>query len=465
MVPDCKDRSAVCGGGEDWGKDTAAMKVAATAAEENLPDVGSLLREGSFQQRMEAARKQRERVLAMRAAEAGDQSDLVVVHRPWGRQGWEAPQPRQLADPPAAEVVLPLLSDVTDTNTGASRLPALAAASESPAAQTEGAKRRGFIIARTSWGFALGLGLGIAVATAIPYLRSQNAPGNTASLPAPAVSAPTAEASPSPVTASATPSRDPVQDDSAVIILPGHDASAQPVTPVFGVTAATDILPTADIAAEPILKGLSDWLPQSSVGPVPDTSEQGYALAPGDKPMDARTAPPMPDMPQLVDLPVAEQTPPPATSAVVGPDYSATGIHILLSKGGNVGDASPLAAKLDAAGFTVTETAETGVTIRETNVRYYHLADAEAAQALAARLGVTARDFTGFSPTPPQGMIEVWVQGPATDKAPAVVVKKTKTKAKKKPAAPAADPAISEAQELQALRDRLLKQLQAGASP
>lgn len=466
MVPDRKDRSAVCGGGEDWGKDTAAMKVAATAAEENLPDVGSLLREGSFQQRMEAARKQRERVLAMRAAEAGDQSDLVVVHRPWGRQGWEAPQPRRPASPPAAEVVLPLLSDVTDTDTGAARLPALAAVSESPALQTEGAKRSGFIIARTSWGFALGLGLGIAVATAIPFLRSQNAPANTASVPAPAVSAPTADASPSPVTASAAPRSDPVQDESAVIIVPGPDAPARPEAPVFGVSAATDSVPTADIAAEPIQRGLSDWLPQSPVGPALDAGERGYALAPGDKPMDVRTAPPMPDMPRLADLPVAEQTPPPTASPVVGPDYSATGIHILLSKGGNVGDASPLAAKLDAAGFTVTETAETGVTIRETNVRYYHQADSEAAQALAARLGVTARDFTGFSPTPPQGMIEVWVQGPATDTAPAVVVKKTKAKAKKKkPAAPAADPAISEAQELQALRDRLLKQLQAGASP
>jgi hypothetical protein len=388
------------------------------------------------------------------------------VHKPWGRQGWEAPQPRRPAGPPAAEVVFPVLNDVVDADAGGTGLSAIAAASEGPALQAKGAKRGGFIIARTSWGFALGLGLGIAVATAIPYLRSQNAPLEKASLPASAVSAPTADASVSPVVESAAPTSDPVQDESTVIIVPGQDATAQSLAPVFGVPAAIDSAPSADIAAEPILQGLSDWLPQSPVGPALDAGEQGFALASGDKPMDARSAPLMPDMSRLADLPVEEQAPPPAASAEAGTDFSATRIHILLSKGVNVGEASPLAAKLGAAGFTVTETAETDVAVRETNVRYYHLKDAEAAQALAAQLDVTARDFTGLSPAPPQGMIEVWVKGPPTDKAPAVAVKKTNTKAKKKkPAAPAADPAVSEAQELQALRDRLLKQLQAGASP
>lgn len=445
------------------------MKVAATAAEEDLPDVGSLLREGSFQQRMEAARKQRERVLALRAADTNDQSDLVVVHKPWGRQGWEAPKPRRPAGPQAAEVVLPLPSDVADAYAdadiyaGSARLPALATASEGSALQPVGAKRGGFIIVRTSWGFALGLGLGIAVATAIPYLRSQNAPLETASMPAAAASTPSAPAS-APLVESAAPRSAPLQDENTVIIVPGRDAAAQVVAPVFGLPATTDSMPAPDVSAEPILQGLSDWLPQSPVGPAPDAGEIRFALAPGDKPMGARFAPLMPDVSRLADLPVAEQVPPPAASALDGPDFSATSIHILLSKGGNVAEASPLAAKLGAAGFSVTETAETDVSVRETNVRYYHLTDAEAAQALAAQLEVTARDFTGLSPAPPQGMIEVWVKGSATEKAPAAVVKKAKAK-KQKPAAPAPDPAVSEAQELEALRARLLKQLQAGASP
>lgn len=441
------------------------MKVAATAAEENLPDVGSLLREGSFQQRMEAARKQRERVLAMRAAEAEDESDLVVVHKPWGRQGWEAPQPRRPGGRPAAEVVFPVLNDVVDADAGAARLSAIATASEVSALPARGAKRSGFTVARTFWGFALGLGLGIVVATAIPYLRNQNLPSEAASPPASAQPSPTADVSVSPTVESATRG-DPVQDENAVIIVPGLDAIAQAVAPAFEMPAATDSMPKADIAGEPILQGLSDWLPQSPVGPAPADSEGGFAPTPGDKPIGARLAPLMPDVARLADLPVAEQALPPAVSAVVGPDFSATSVHLLLSHGGSADDVSPLAAKLDEAGFTVTETAETGVTIRETNVRYYHLADAEAAQALAVQLDVTARDFTGFSPAPPQGMIEVWVKGTTADKAPAAVVKEVKTKAKKKkPAAPAADPAVSEAQELQALRDRLLKQLQSGASP
>ncbi len=183
--------------------------------------------------------------------------------------------------------------------------------------------------------------------------------------------------------------------------------------------------------------------------------------------MGARFAPLMPDMSRLADLPVEEQAPPPAASAGGGPDFSATSIHILLSKGGNVGEASPLAAKLGAAGFTVTETAETDVAVRETNVRYYHLIDAEAAQALAAQLDVTARDFTGLSPAPPQGMIEVWVKGSADRKGARRGGQKGEQPKprRRNPRRPAPDPAVSEAQELQALRDRLLKQLQAGASP
>jgi hypothetical protein len=59
------------------------------------------------------------------------------------------------------------------------------------------------------------------------------------------------------------------------------------------------------------------------------------------------------------------------------------------------------------------------VTIRDSNVRYFHLADLPAAVEVAARLapvlGSTPaiRDFTGFTPRPSEGAIEVWLEGDA----------------------------------------------------
>lgn len=63
--------------------------------------------------------------------------------------------------------------------------------------------------------------------------------------------------------------------------------------------------------------------------------------------------------------------------------------------------------------------ADARVTIRESNVRYFHLADQAAAVEVAARLspvlGSTPaiRDFTDFTPRPSEGAIEVWLEGDA----------------------------------------------------
>jgi len=63
--------------------------------------------------------------------------------------------------------------------------------------------------------------------------------------------------------------------------------------------------------------------------------------------------------------------------------------------------------------------ADARVTIRESNVRYFHPADLPAAVEVAARLspvlGSTPaiRDFTDFTPRPSEGAIEVWLEGDA----------------------------------------------------
>ncbi|NNE87770.1 MAG: hypothetical protein HKN27_06805 [Silicimonas sp.] len=49
--------------------------------------------------------------------------------------------------------------------------------------------------------------------------------------------------------------------------------------------------------------------------------------------------------------------------------------------------------------------------VRDTQVRFFHQSDAQAATELAGDIGGIARDFTDFSPTPPDGLVEVYVSG------------------------------------------------------
>lgn len=42
-------------------------------------------------------------------------------------------------------------------------------------------------------------------------------------------------------------------------------------------------------------------------------------------------------------------------------------------------------------------------------VRFYHTEDAPAATAAAGAIGAAVQDFTGYAPTPPEGLLEVWL--------------------------------------------------------
>ena len=70
---------------------------------------------------------------------------------------------------------------------------------------------------------------------------------------------------------------------------------------------------------------------------------------------------------------------------------------------------------LRAAGFDHATGVRVRMTIERTHVRYYHAADASAANRLAATLGpdAEARDFTHFSPPPAPGRLEVWLSSAA----------------------------------------------------
>ena len=114
-------------------------------------------------------------------------------------------------------------------------------------------------------------------------------------------------------------------------------------------------------------------------------------------------------------------------------------------------DVEDVVAALTETGFTVSDPARVTFRISSNHVRFYHAADAEAAAALAAEIGGPARDFTTFSPAPPEGLIEVWLAGSTSG----AVAKTTTTR--KKPRAP-----VSEEAQIQALRDRLIQQLRSG---
>ena len=51
------------------------------------------------------------------------------------------------------------------------------------------------------------------------------------------------------------------------------------------------------------------------------------------------------------------------------------------------------------------------LTISTSNVRYYHPEDAGAATVIANGIGAQLRDFTDFQPSPPEGLVEIWMAG------------------------------------------------------
>lgn len=62
-------------------------------------------------------------------------------------------------------------------------------------------------------------------------------------------------------------------------------------------------------------------------------------------------------------------------------------------------------------GVPVDQTRRQAISIRNTNIRYYHDQDREPATLLADNLGGVARDFTNFTPPPNPGVIEIWMAG------------------------------------------------------
>lgn len=106
-------------------------------------------------------------------------------------------------------------------------------------------------------------------------------------------------------------------------------------------------------------------------------------------------------------------SPPPAEPVVADP--AAFRVRVNAPASAPAAEVDAIGATLAGAGFPGLQAQRVGFTVSRTHLRYYNAEDAAAAQAIGARLGAEARDFTGYRPKPPVGTIEVWIAGAASD--------------------------------------------------
>ncbi|OYX42334.1 MAG: hypothetical protein B7Z02_12395 [Rhodobacterales bacterium 32-67-9] len=208
---------------------------------------------------------------------------------------------------------------------------------------------------------------------------------------------------------------------TAIQPLPSGPADAGPVilprptaTPV-GMPVPADLLPT-DSALPPELPNIGAGTTDlAAVAPADPAILTAAAIAGWAAPAPGRLT-----LPRVTEgdaplsrqpLPAAYSAPEPAEpSPPAAPLFSGS---VVLHAPAGVADATLVETvdKLVAVGVPVGEPSRVGFTISESNVRYFHAADAEAAAAIATEVGARLRDFTSFDPAPPAGTIEVWLAG------------------------------------------------------
>ncbi len=110
----------------------------------------------------------------------------------------------------------------------------------------------------------------------------------------------------------------------------------------------------------------------------------------------------------------------PATATEQAPLVATAGQRVLLHVPASVPDdiVRQATEALHDAGFPLVNAVPVNLSISRTNVRFYHDGDGSAANRVAAVLNASldieapqARDFTGFSPLPQTGTLEVWFAG------------------------------------------------------
>jgi hypothetical protein len=435
------------------------MKIAAPPSDAELPHFDALLKSGTFHERLERARQQRERILAAQASDAAGAASVVPLNKPWEQPRKGDPRPDE-----AAPAVTPAGAPQATAAPQFALVPVppanIATAPEAARLPTVPGR---VLRLRTAAGFVAGLAVGAAVA----WIAVQRQPEGAMEI-----------AKPPP--AAAGTGAAPAADDQA-----GGESGLDSGSAPAEVALLAANYPAADPPLRPALPGPLPAIAAPEGQPLPASHPPGPAFAPASPPelmaADEMAGPParmarfeVPTSsaaPGALAGPAARDLPlPPPAAPVPAGDAPLVRVHILLQGGADQGAGAEAAAQLRSAGFRAVETAETGIAIRDTNVRFYHGADAAAAAAIAEQLGTTARDFTAFSPRPPQGLIEVWLKSGqavpgARSTADAKPAKARPAAAKPKKPKAAPPPAPSEAEELQALRDRVLMQLLMAKQP
>ena len=196
-------------------------------------------------------------------------------------------------------------------------------------------------------------------------------------------------------------------------------------------------------------------LPASFARPAPQEDRAAAATRfpdPAPSAMEPPPGPPQATLPEPITAAL-----PLAPASVIGPQR----VNVMAPETVSAAELTSTIASLQDAGFTLGETDRVPFKVRESHVRFYHDGDKALAQALAAQIDGEARDFTTSDISPPDGLIELWLEGGEKTKAA--------TKPARKPARPQTAQAAakdgksrSEDAAIRALRDKIVRQLQKG---
>lgn len=479
-------------------REVATSLTSARAAGPDGPSIDDLLQSGTFHQRLAAARAEREKVLAARDDSAAE-PQFLPGPKPWERPEYlrgevrktkrEAPMGKAL--PPRAPVVVPAPKPAAEAAPVAEPvLPPVAVPSVAPLPATSGLRRSKLyqVAAGVALGVVVGAGSGfwfartpqpapspVAISADVPLVSAPGT-GETVLLALPSTDAlpaspdlPRLIAAPNvPATLPAITGGGPVGPQMAAspaVVAPGLAlAEAGAPAPVALAEPVLNRAPSAGLtgdAADPGFIGPAAPLPVSFAlprGAMPNLSAGAQAALPSLP--DAMTAPAFFEMPETAapapgDQPLAA----PGASLPVARPAPSDHPRLVVHAPATLTDAEIATASeaFAAAGFDMIEPKAVDFNIKKTNVRFFSAEDEAEAAKIAAALGADLRDFTGFSPQPPEGTIEVWLAGRG-NAAPVVSAKPAKAvKALKARKARAAGPS-----QVQILKNRLVQQLRAG---
>ncbi len=181
--------------------------------------------------------------------------------------------------------------------------------------------------------------------------------------------------------------------------------SAVAVLGDFSSSASADVEASSAISEPPRVSA-----PSALQTPIAiDRALPVYGVAPILVAVDGPQGPrpqPRPERADLVSVIDVESEPEPA------PVASSRDLRVVLNAPRTVPDAS-LAAVINALAESGADPdpRRVNLTISTSNVRYYHPEDADAATAIAQGIGAQLRDFTDFEPSPPEGLVEIWMAG------------------------------------------------------